>query len=133
MASAIAVILRKVLRRVTRFLSITASSRTKIAAPAGNIRPPRDAACRHERDKGIAAMNVDALTLSGLVGVCFIVAAYFANQKRWLNSDDWRFPAANLVGSVLILMSLFVQWNTPSAVIEVIWAAISVYGLVNRA
>ena len=78
-------------------------------------------------------MNVDILTLSGLVGVCFVVAAYFANQKRWLSSADWRFPAANLAGSVLILMSLFVQWNTPSAVIEIIWAAISVYGLVNRA
>jgi hypothetical protein len=68
----------------------------------------------------------------GLVGVGFILIAYFANQQRWLRSEDWRFPAANLVGSLLILGSLFVEWNTPSVVIEIFWIAISLYGLVNR-
>ena len=68
----------------------------------------------------------------GMVGVALILAAYFANQKRWLRSEDWRFPAVNLVGSVLVLASLFVEWNTPSVVIEIFWIAISVYGLVNR-
>jgi len=75
---------------------------------------------------------LDPYTLAGFVGVACIVVAYFANQQGWLDSGDWRFPAANLVGSLLILMSLWTAWNFPSAVIEVIWAAISVYGLSRR-
>ena len=71
-------------------------------------------------------------TLVGLVGTATIVIVYFANQQRWLRSDDWRYPAVNLAGSVLILVSLFDQWNTPAVVIELFWIAISLYGLVNR-
>ena len=76
--------------------------------------------------------GVEPATIVGFVGVALIVAAYFANQQGWLGSDDWRFPLANLVGSLLILVSLYTAWNFPSAVIEVIWAAISVYGLTRR-
>ena len=74
-------------------------------------------------------MGFDAYTAAGFVGVALIVAAYFANQQNWLVSTDWRFPAINLAGSLLILASLYTAWNFPSAVIEVIWAAISLYGL----
>jgi hypothetical protein len=74
-------------------------------------------------------VGFDAYTAAGFVGVALIVAAYFANQQDWLGSADWRFPAANLAGSLLILASLCTAWNFPSAVIEVIWAAISLYGL----
>jgi hypothetical protein len=77
-------------------------------------------------------VDFDAYTAMGLVGVALIVAAYFANQQDWLVSADWRFPAANLAGSLLILASLYTAWNFPSAVIEVIWAAISIYGLARR-
>lgn len=69
----------------------------------------------------------------GLLGAAISVVAYFTNQARWLSAEDWRFPAANLAGALLILVSLFGEWNLPSVVIEVFWAAISVYGLVNRA
>jgi hypothetical protein len=69
----------------------------------------------------------------GLLGAAIFVVAYLANQARWLNSEDWRFPAANLAGALLILISLLAEWNLPSVVIEVFWAAISVYGLMRRA
>ena len=72
---------------------------------------------------------MDPLTAIGLVGVGLIVVAYFASQQGWLSAADWRFPAANLAGSLLILSSLYTQWNFPSAVIEVVWSAISLYGL----
>jgi hypothetical protein len=65
----------------------------------------------------------------GVVGAAAIVAAYFANQQRWLRSEDWRYPFANLVGAALILVSLFFEWNFPSVVIEIFWVAISLYGL----
>ena len=74
-------------------------------------------------------MAVDPFTASGVVGAAIIMAAYFANQQDWLSSRDWRFPAANLVGALLILASFHTAWNLPAAVIEAFWAAISVYGL----
>lgn len=72
---------------------------------------------------------MDPYTFAGLIGVGVIVATYFASQQGWLSATNWRFPAANLVGSLLILTSLYTQWNFPSVVIEVIWSAISLYGL----
>ncbi len=75
---------------------------------------------------------MDVFTLAGLVGVALIVGTYFANQQDWLSAEDWRFPLANFVGSSLILASLYTAWNFPSAVVEVIWAAVSLYGLARR-
>jgi hypothetical protein len=75
--------------------------------------------------------RVQVLVVAGFVGAALIIAAYFANQSGWLRSSDWRFPAANLLGAILILASLFVQWNFPSAVIEGFWIAISIYGLMR--
>ncbi len=48
---------------------------------------------------------------------------------RWLPSEDWRYPFANLIGAVLILVSLIYEWNFPSVVIESFWAVISLYGM----
>jgi multisubunit Na+/H+ antiporter MnhB subunit len=76
-------------------------------------------------------MPFDFFTAAGVVGAVLVVLAYFASQQEWLSSADWRFPAANLVGAALILLSLTTAWNLPSAVIEAFWAAISVYGLVR--
>lgn len=74
-------------------------------------------------------MTLDPFTVAGIVGVAVIMVAYFANQQGWLSSRDWRFPAANLGGSLLIMTSFYTAWNLPAAVIEVLWAGISVYGL----
>ena len=74
---------------------------------------------------------VTALVLAGFLGAAIIIVAFFANQQGWLASADWRFPAANLAGSVLMMGSLVVQWNAPSVVIEGFWMAISAYGLVR--
>jgi len=78
-------------------------------------------------------MSLGLYRAIGLIGAAVFVVAYFANQARWLSSEDWRYPAANLAGALLILVSLFGEWNLPSVVIEAFWAAISVYGLTRRA
>jgi hypothetical protein len=85
---------------------------------------------RNRKRSGMALYFFQAI---GLVGAAIYVVAYFSNQARWLDARDWRFPAANLAGALLILVSLFGEWNLPSVVIEAFWAAISVYGLLNRA
>ena len=74
-------------------------------------------------------MTVAPYDIAGLAGVVVLMAAYFANQQRWLPSEDWRYPAANLLGSLLILLSLWFAWNFPSVVIEIVWALISIWGV----
>ncbi len=65
----------------------------------------------------------------GYFGAAVIGCGYFLNQRGLLASDDWRFPAANLAGSLLIVTSLWFHPNTPSVLIEVFWSAISLYGV----
>jgi len=40
-------------------------------------------------------MPLELYNIAGFAGVVLMVGAYFANQQRWLASDDWRYPAAN--------------------------------------
>ena len=70
-----------------------------------------------------------AANLIGFLGAAIIALAYFLNQRGLLRSGDWRFPALNLAGSVLITISLVYVPNLPSIVIEIFWSAISVYGI----
>ena len=74
-------------------------------------------------------MQIALYDLVGFLGVAVLMGSYFANQQRWLRSDDWRFPLANLVGALLILISLCFEWNFPSVVIEIFWITISLWGL----
>lgn len=74
-------------------------------------------------------MRVGLPDAIGFAGAMLLVAAYLLNQGGRLRSEDWRFPALNLCGSALILVSLYFAFNFPSAVIEGFWVAISLYGL----
>ena len=74
---------------------------------------------------------MELYNIAGFAGALILVVAYFANQQRWLRSEDWRYPFANLVGAGLILLSLFFEWNFPSVVIELFWITISLWGLVT--
>lgn len=77
-------------------------------------------------------MTLDPFVVTGMLGTAVIVAAYFANQRGALSSDDRRYPLANLVGSLMILASFYSAWNLPAALIEVLWAGVSLYGLMRR-
>ena len=70
-----------------------------------------------------------AATLIGYVGATLIAAAYFLNQRGRLASNDWRFPAINLLGSAAVILSLIAHPNLPSIVIEIFWSTISLYGI----
>ncbi len=67
--------------------------------------------------------------LIGFAGVAVLVVAYLALQAGKIKGDDWRYPASNLAGALLILFSLYETPNIPSIAIELIWVSISGYGL----
>ena len=65
----------------------------------------------------------------GLLGSATFIAAFaYAN---WAKSFDklW-FNAANLLGAILLLISLSVTFNLAAFVLEAAWAAIAFAGLV---
>ncbi|MDQ6980876.1 MAG: hypothetical protein Q9M46_05315 [Ghiorsea sp.] len=69
--------------------------------------------------------------LIGLVGVVIVLAAYFFLQAGKLILTGYKFSIMNAVGSSLILVSLFFNFNIASFVIESAWIAISIYGILK--
>ena len=76
--------------------------------------------------------GMDAMLWSdyvGLTGVVCILLAYFLLQLERLKGDGLGYLTLNLIGAVLLLISLMVTFNLASFVIEICWLAISLFGL----
>jgi hypothetical protein len=70
-----------------------------------------------------------AADIIGLVGSALFIAAFaYANVAKELNKV-W-FNLANLVGAILLLISLSVTFNLAAFVLEAAWGAIALVGLV---
>ena len=67
--------------------------------------------------------------IAGVIGSVIVIVAYFATQAGWFGAHDPRFAWANLVGAVLIIVSLTADWNLAAFIVEVFWFLISVFGL----
>ena len=65
----------------------------------------------------------------GLVGVSFIVVAYILLQADKLSAANPWFSVVNAVGSALVLVSLWFEFNLAAAVVEVFWLVVSLFGL----
>ena len=76
-------------------------------------------------------MVFDPYIACGIVGAGCFVIGYFAALQGWFPPSDWRFPAINLAGAALVLISLIEEWNLPSVILECFWGVISVYGLIR--
>lgn len=74
-------------------------------------------------------LNLDIYQIIGFVGMLFIVWAYFLLQAGKNGIDSLYYQLLNLIGAVLLLISLFVHFNLGSFIIEVFWIIITVYGM----
>jgi len=74
---------------------------------------------------------MNLLVFLGIIGVSFILIAYFLLQINKLASNSLIFSLLNFFGSLLILISLFDEWNLPSFIIEIFWMLISLIGIVK--
>lgn len=76
----------------------------------------------------MALPPLDWATLVGFAGMIMIVSAY-----GYLTAKDAPNPfilhGTNLVGAVLLAISLLVHTNLPSLVLEAIWISVAVWGL----
>lgn len=75
-------------------------------------------------------MNPVVADLIGLAGSAIFIAAFaYANLAASL--DKILFNAMNLVGAMLLLVSLSVRFNLAATVLEVAWGLIALWGLVS--
>ncbi len=65
----------------------------------------------------------------GILGVFFVLFAYFMLHLNKMVSSSLHYSLINLVGSALILVSLCFHLNIASMFIEVAWLLISIFGL----
>lgn len=76
---------------------------------------------------GITSFMAD---LIGFVGSFCIVAAYaYSNLTAKMNL--LLFNAVNFVGAALLTVSLTVNFNLPTMVLEIVWMAIALFGIVR--
>ena len=67
----------------------------------------------------------------GLVApVLFLFAYAMISLGKW-KPEMLRFQLFNLIGAILILVSLTEHWNLPVFILETCWGLISVYGVVK--
>jgi len=67
----------------------------------------------------------------GMTGTLMVVVAYFMLQLQRLSATGLLYNLLNLLGAVLLLISLCFNFNLASVVIEVFWIAASLVGLVR--
>ena len=65
----------------------------------------------------------------GGIGVALIVITYFLLQIGKIKSTQLLYSLMNVIGSLLILISVFKNWNLSSFLIEVFWILISLIGI----
>ena len=72
---------------------------------------------------------MDFFQAVGFIGMIFIVWAYLILQTGKHSIDSLFYQLLNLVGAILLIISLCVHFNLGSFLIEVFWIAITVYGI----
>lgn len=76
-------------------------------------------------------MNFAWYDLVGTAGVAMILVAYFLLQTERWSGQSVGYSVVNLLGSLMITVSLLYDFNLSSFIIEMAWIAISIYGIVR--
>ncbi len=75
-------------------------------------------------------MTLDLANVVGLAGSALFITA-FAYSNIVPSMNFLLFNLLNLVGAILLIMSLTVHFNLAAMVLEVAWAIIACFGLVK--
>lgn len=72
---------------------------------------------------------MDIFQWIGFLGMAFVVIAYFLLQINKYTINSLKYQLLNLIGAILLLISLFVHFNLGSFIIEIFWIIITLYGI----
>lgn len=67
----------------------------------------------------------------GTVGVSLILLCYFLIQTGKMSAEELPYSITNMTGALLILYSLYFEFNFASVLIESFWVLISLIGIVR--
>ena len=73
--------------------------------------------------------TITLIDIIGLTGVAIILVTYLLLQIEKITSTSLGYSLLNILGSALIMVSLSINWNLASAVIEAFWIMISLIGV----
>ncbi len=65
----------------------------------------------------------------GTLGVGFILLCFFLIQTGKMSPDNLKYSVINMTGALMILFSLYFEFNFPSVLIEGAWVIISIIGI----
>ena len=74
-------------------------------------------------------MDYSWFDLVGNVGVLLMVIAYLLLQLEKLSSSALNYLLLNVIGAVLVIVSLMFRFNLSAFLMEAFWLLISLYGL----
>ena len=72
---------------------------------------------------------MDIYQIIGFIGMLLVVYAYLLLQIKKYTITSFPYQILNLIGAILLLISLFVHFNLGSFVIEVFWIIITLFGM----
>jgi len=76
--------------------------------------------------------NFNSYDVSGLCGVAAYIGAYLGVQLGRMKPESTCYSALNLIGPLLVLVSLTDAFNLASFVAQSFWVAITLFGLLRR-
>ena len=74
-------------------------------------------------------MDYSWFDLIGNIGVLLMVIAYLLLQLEKLSSAALSYLLLNMVGAMLVMISLMFRFNLSAFLMEAFWLLISLYGL----
>ena len=77
-------------------------------------------------------MDLSVYEWVGLCGFAAYLGGFAALQFGWLSGDGVTYTLANIIAAALVLTSLIESFNLASAMIQISWIVIGIFGLLMR-
>lgn len=73
-------------------------------------------------------LSETCIDILGWVGGLIVVVAYFMISSGRTNAKSPLFQSLNLTGSIFLIINTYAKGAYPSAVVNIIWVGIALYG-----
>lgn len=67
----------------------------------------------------------------GAIGVVLILLSYWMLQNDRFTRDLLGYSIMNMIGAILVIVSLFFSWNTSAMIIEIAWVFMSLFAIIK--